>query len=629
MAINIKTQNLIPVSRDGQIRVNSGAAFISSNGGGGGGIVIDNSTKLPVFTDASIAFYWEASTNSIRTPFNFYSDGEVGAWTSAPSIPNWQAGLFHESSIGTGFYWLNGLLNASTGSGGGGGVSQAYVDGSLATRDTAISGKLDNNATAVDSDKLDGQHGSYYAPLASPAFTGSGSWDTPTFVLDAINHRIGIGITNPAWKFEVGEPVTGNCFTGVIARATNSTIAGTIFRNKDSSGTACGGAIGATADATGGGLGLGGNTNLGGTSTHMFINSAGKVGIGTFSPDFDLHIGTYKFGLQKGNASPNAGFIRFGDNTGWRMHFGRGRESAGSAVNTDATGVVMTIQDDGKVGIGANPPTSLLHLYSSDPALSIQTSASGNSGSPAHKKISFLAYQGTETGRIDSTNILQESWRSDMVFSTMHSDSVFYEDMRLTDGNLTLGTWKSNASSSAVNYIDTGNSYSNGATGVNCKIYLHKEGTVATNYGFSVGSNADMQYFAGNSSGSHDFYLNDVKKFSIGASGVVSSGESTAYSDKRLKTDIIETQPVLDKLKKVRVVDYKRIDTNSDKVRTGVIAQELQNIFPQYVSGDESEGMLSVNYAEMVSICIKAIQEQQKQINDLKKDLNYFKNYES
>jgi hypothetical protein len=55
-------------------------------------------------------------------------------------IANTRAAYIPNASLGSGFAWVGPLLtvNVSTG---GGGVSQAYVDGSLATRDIAIAGK--------------------------------------------------------------------------------------------------------------------------------------------------------------------------------------------------------------------------------------------------------------------------------------------------------------------------------------------------------------------------------------------------------------------------------------------------------------------------------------------------------
>lgn len=69
------------------------------------------------------------------------------------------------------------------------------------------------------------------------------------------------------------------------------------------------------------------------------------------------------FNLQPADASPNAGYIRFGDQTGWKLHFGRTRESSlanGTPPNTGIAGVMVTIQDNGNVGIGTTTPTEKL-----------------------------------------------------------------------------------------------------------------------------------------------------------------------------------------------------------------------------------------------------------------------------
>lgn len=99
---------------------------------------------------------------------------------------------------------------------------------------------------------------------------------------------------------------------------------------------------------------------------------------------------------------------------------------------------------------------------------------------------------------------------------------------------------------------------------------------------------------------------------------ITASGEVTAYSDARIKTNILNTLSVMDRFEKIRVVDYNRTDTTDNKRRTGLIAQELRELFPQYVLGDESKGMLSINYAEMVSVCIKAIQELRAEVKQLR-----------
>lgn len=60
---------------------------------------------------------------------------------------------------------------------------------------------LDGHGSGLDADKLDNQHGSYYAPTASPTFTGAvtmpgtGTWT-------AVG-RVGIGTVAPAYKCDI------------------------------------------------------------------------------------------------------------------------------------------------------------------------------------------------------------------------------------------------------------------------------------------------------------------------------------------------------------------------------------------------------------------------------------------
>ena len=60
--------------------------------------------------------------------------------------------------------------------------------------------------------------------------------------------------------------------------------------------------------------------------------------------------------------SPNAGFIRFGDSTGWQLHIGRAREIGAGPLNTGTSGVLMTIQDNGNIGIGTTQPLEKLDI---------------------------------------------------------------------------------------------------------------------------------------------------------------------------------------------------------------------------------------------------------------------------
>jgi hypothetical protein len=83
------------------------------------------------------------------------------------------------------------------------------------------------------------------------------------------------------------------------------------------------------------------------------VNPNGQVGIGTTAIFHTLQVGggfDGNLGFDGSDGTPNAGYLRFGDNTGWKFHITRQRERGGGApLNTGTTGVLMTIQDNGNV----------------------------------------------------------------------------------------------------------------------------------------------------------------------------------------------------------------------------------------------------------------------------------------
>ncbi len=104
----------------------------------------------------------------------------------------------------------------------------------------------------------------------------------------------------------------------------------------------------------------------------------------------------------------------------------------------------------------------------------------------------------------------------------------------------------------------------------------------------------------------------------------------TYYSDKRLKTDIKDLDSSIDKLLALRPVKYKMKDkenidksiedSNTEIEQMGLIAQEVQEIFPEIVTEDK-EGILGIRYTALIPILIKAFKEQQEEIEDLKSRL--------
>lgn len=102
------------------------------------------------------------------------------------------------------------------------------------------------------------------------------------------------------------------------------------------------------------------------------------------------------------------------------------------------------------------------------------------------------------------------------------------------------------------------------------------------------------------------------------------SGAYTSISDERLKTNIRPIDNVLSKVNEMNIFQYEfKYNNPQHKSSIGVIAQELQQSFPELVSVNESnegntlvENQLGVDYAGLSVVAIKAIQEQQKIIDE-------------
>jgi hypothetical protein len=104
---------------------------------------------------------------------------------------------------------------------------------------------------------------------------------------------------------------------------------------------------------------------------------------------------------------------------------------------------------------------------------------------------------------------------------------------------------------------------------------------------------------------------------SVSNVSIYASADITAFSDARVKDNIMTISNPLDKIKAIRGVTYERTDLESDKRSMGVIAQEVLPHVPEVVHEDE-KGMYSVSYQNMVALLIEGMKEQQKEIDELK-----------
>ena len=90
------------------------------------------------------------------------------------------------------------------------------------------------------------------------------------------------------------------------------------------------------------------------------------------------------------------------------------------------------------------------------------------------------------------------------------------------------------------------------------------------------------------------------------------------YSDRKLKKDIVDAEPMLDRALRVQIRRYRwKDEEETAKHKLGVIAQEVQPLFPDLVSQGEDretqEPILSVGYSDFGMVAIKALQEMKVQ----------------
>ena len=126
------------------------------------------------------------------------------------------------------------------------------------------------------------------------------------------------------------------------------------------------------------------------------------------------------------------------------------------------------------------------------------------------------------------------------------------------------------------------------------------------------------------------FGVSAAESFRVFNNGNVQNSNNSygAISDIKLKENIVDATPKLDKLNQVRIVNYNLIGEQQKQI--GVIAQELEQLFPSMIDETpdrDTEGndlgttTKSVKYSVFVPMLIKAIQEQQTIIVSLQDTL--------
>jgi cytoskeletal protein CcmA (bactofilin family) len=153
------------------------------------------------------------------------------------------------------------------------------------------------------------------------------------------------------------------------------------------------------------------------------------------------------------------------------------------------------------------------------------------------------------------------------------------------------------------------------------------------NSAFNIQNNNAGGYIYINPNGSTGITVNNFGQVGIGTgspqytldvSGDVNATSFNSSSDYRIKENVtqLDGKFVVDNLNPVTYLNNKL-----GKQDIGLIAHELQEIYPELVNGEkDGENLQSVNYIGLIPVLIKEVQELKKEIKLVKTELNEIKN---
>ena len=314
--------------------------------------------------------------------------------------------------------------------------------------------------------------------------------------------------------------------------------------------------------------------NVTDTRKEMFFNGSGGVGISTVSPSGILGVqsATGQVGFNAGtSSSPERGNIYFDtDGSGWCLNIGKYQSSSFSAL--------MTIKDNGNIGIGTETPDCELNIVdASTPIVRIKDTTN-------NCQLQLYA-QNTDTHIGTSSN------------HPLIVDTNDTERLRLdSNGNFLFATTSSSTNANGIRFFPTGSS-----GGCFAEFYNGDDGQ-AVNIGRN--SNGTVTNFINGSS-------------TVGSIALASGTTYNTSSDARLK-DVTGKARGLEVIGQLNPVAYNWKE--SGQADEGLIAQEIEELVPNAVNQDE-DGYYQMDYSKLVTHLVKGMQEQQEQIESLKSEI--------
>ena len=365
------------------------------------------------------------------------------------------------------------------------------------------------------------------------------------------------------------------------------------------------------------GFGYGSSTAF--TET-MRIKGNGNLGIGTNNPTSKLHISGGSATID--SASATAVSVLQGGGTGkvdLAVAGGAGSYSSSAATND---GVLRAM-------------TGKLHLQTGAGAAGITVDAANNVGmgtiSPRNKldirgKLS-LGDADPDPGYNGALQITRGPSAAQHINLVRRGNWVWSLGYVANTNVLGIGNGISNDSSFSPNFrMDT-----NGRTMI--KTTDSSQGDLNVGLGglVSVGSrNGSPGYCRLRYDNGGRFHLEAHNTYLYNGTwrGFSFDGDSNLdwTSDRRLKKNIVDAEPMLDRLMQLpfRRYQYKSSTNPNERPEFGVIAQEVEPLFPDLV-GQGDDGIMTVGYTSFATIACKTIQElkieKDNEIDELRTDL--------
>jgi len=345
--------------------------------------------------------------------------------------------------------------------------------------------------------------------------------------------------------------------------------------------------------------GRSGNFEINNNAIDIFaINQSGFIGIGTTSPSTSLHIVGGKSQLTlDGGASAGAGFLL---NTGLsgsdRRNWFIGTEenvagdfviknSTAAGGNANAGTTRIAILSNGNIGFGETAPNARLDIVGVSNAAN--TYGSLVVRNPSQTGISFGALSTSYT------------WIQGNIFGSGVADITINPN----GGNVLMHSTSFNSTLVGQLFGTTGDTYF--TRSANPVLWLNR----LSNDGVILTFQKDNSIV-----------------------GTISTNSNSLPSDLNFKKNISNLQLGLNLITKLRAVSYNhKIDDDDAALSTGFIAQELEQsltdlgvkeneyyILQHKPNEDAKQSQYWLDYTKMIPVLVKAIQEQQAQIEELK-----------